>query len=244
MTVATKASGTGLLMRGFRLNSEPRPFPPFSLLVRKAIENAIREAWQRVKASFNPGDLADAIEPEITAALQEKLNELRHSSDDKASSFSASAFEHVSRGEECCNYNYEHIEKRPDLTFRLAGRRPGLSDQQYYALYVECKIVDAKHSVNDYCKNGLSRFIIGDYGWAMSIGMMVAYARGTESIANDLNKKLTDEQTKYLVRHPAQIRPGEGGHSPVHFSNHGRSFTYPSSQSPGDIEVAHLWLRL
>ncbi len=243
--VANKASRTGLLMRGVRLTSEPMPFPPFSILIRRAIEHAIRLAWQRVQASFDASALLAAIEPEITAALQEKLNELRHADDMATGGFSASTFEHVSRGEECCNFDFNHIEKRPDLTFRLAGRRPGLRNQQYCALHVECKIVDATHSVNDYCANGIKRFVIGDYSWAMSIAMMVAYTRGPETIEMDLNQKLTEESAKYLVKQPAQERPGEPpSSSPVYLTRHGRAFHYNSGQSPGDIEIAHLWLRL
>ena len=235
--------GTGLLMRGPRINSEPRPFPPFSILLRRAIENAIRLAWQQVKASYSAADLTAAVEPQITAALQEKLNELRHA--EVSDGFSASTFENVSRGEECCNYNFEKIEKRPDLTFRPAGRRPGLSDQQYCALYVECKIVDATHSINDYCSNGIKRFIIGDYAWAMSIAMMVAYARSSETIETDLNQKLATDSTKYLTSQNAQVRTGDPASlTPVYLSKHGRNFTYSSGSAPGDIEIAHLWLRL
>lgn len=237
------AGGTGLLMRGPRINSESRPFPPFSILLRRAIENAVRLAWQHVQASYDRAKLNDAMEPEITAALQEKLNELRHA--EVSDGFSASTFENVSRGEECCNYNFEKIEKRPDLTFRPAGRRPGLSDQQYCALYVECKIIDANHSVNDYCSKGLTRFIIGDYAWAMSIAMMIAYARSSETIDANLNQKLTEDRTKYLMNQIAQARTDDlADPCPVYLSRHGRSFTYPSGDAPGDIEIAHMWLRL
>src|ERR1039458_5064291 len=79
----------------------------------------------------------------------------------------------VVRGKESVGYDGKRIELRPDLNILLTGRHPS------FPLIVECKIIDPRggKTIGMYFDNGVSRFLGGDYAWAMQEGVMLAYVR-------------------------------------------------------------------
>src|SRR4051812_33643721 len=93
------------------------PHPPLSPLVRRAIELAIVEAWDRLSPDLAKGRLG-ATEVSINTRLVSLLNQMRdHPS--PGSAFTASVFQTVVRGGELVSYNGRKLEKRPDMAFRL-----------------------------------------------------------------------------------------------------------------------------
>ena len=61
------------------------------------------------------------------------------------------------------------------------------------ALFVECKLVGKAHPVGSfYCNKGISRFVDGDYGWAMQEGMMLGYVRHGYTLLGKLRPILSD----------------------------------------------------
>ena len=127
------------------------------------------------------------------------------------------------------------------LASRLRTPTAGTQEATNYALFVECKIVGGGFPVARYLAKGLLRFIDGDYAWAMSSGLMVAYARGGASVAKTLAGRLA---RRYRTKAGPTPRLEDDGVLPKSFvSVHSRPLRHPSSgQALGDIEVAHLWL--
>jgi hypothetical protein len=84
----------------------------------------------------------------------------------------------VVRGKESVGYDGKRIELRPDLNVFLTGHH------RSFPLIVECKIIDRRrgktvsmYTVSMYLDDGLSRFLNGDYAWAMREGVLLAYVR-------------------------------------------------------------------
>ena len=107
--------------------------------------------------------------------------------------FDERLFRKVWRAPEFTNVDGRHPAKKPDLVFELV-RDEMLVLSTHDALFVECKLVGNTHPVGTkYCNKGISRFIEGDYGWAMQEGMMLAYARHGYTLAGNLAKVLVSE---------------------------------------------------
>lgn len=213
------------------------PLEDFSPEIKQVVVGAIRTAWLRLLQEEGR-EIASASENYITACLQAILNELRA---DGSSGFSGSLFETVVRDASETNYVGNKLSKQPDLTFRQPTTSPGLQESQLRAIVVECKIVGKKNPIRIYCREGLNRFIDGDYAWAMPSGMMIAYARDSMTVPDDL--------TPCLKRHsPVRALPvRESGLSDaepaVYKSVHERTWSYPGTRRrPGDIEILHYWL--
>jgi len=234
----------GLMTRG-GLPRQALPHPALGILVRRMIEDAIRLAWHRLRTE-NPSrriNLSTAGEVKCTARLVKLLNKLRDAPDESLKGFSSSMFQVVARGGEVESFDGKHLEKRPDMVFRLIQPRPGIASSEYDGLFVECKVVDVTHSLSAYCKHGLRRFVSGEYAWAMREALMVAYVRGGWTVNKGLAKHLKKHESTYAITAALAPRVGEGAAKPqVLVSAHARTWTYPSGSLPGVIEVAHLWL--
>jgi hypothetical protein len=119
---------------------------------------------------------------------------------------------------------------------------------EFDALFVECKPVDATHSVGSkYCDDGLIRFVRGDYAWAMQEGMMLAFARNGRTIAKHLIPAMA-EATRMMALHtlslPAATNVGMAtpAAEAVHISFHKRPFSWIHGKGPAaDITIYHLW---
>ena len=184
-----------------------------------------------------------ADEVALNEALVSQLNTMMDQDPSEVPGFSAALLETVSRGEELCNYNGQHVEKRPDLVFRRQGRLPAGTRREYCGIFVECKIVDRQHSMKGYCGKGVERFVRGDYAWAMSLAMMIGYARDGYTLPRQLNAHLDTRRERYNIKHDARRRDSQTGPAPVYITLHERTWRYPSQEEvPGDIELAHLWL--
>jgi hypothetical protein len=196
--------------------------------------------------------IAGASEDQVTAALRAVVEtDLRQSGEIRG--FNRHTYESVGRQAEVANFDGTKLGLAPDLFFKLRNdeyeRRMVLSE--YDALFVECKPVDSTHSASgDYCDLGLVKFVIGDYGWAMQEGMMLAYARNGRTIAGHLIPAMSEQSRMislgtvqlpqpYLTNVPATtVDKAET----VHISKHRRSLSWPDAKGQAtNITVYHLW---
>jgi len=149
------------------------PYPAFSPPVQEVILRAITTAWEVVRSRAAARTVPRREVP-ITLDLQRELNRLLELDND--SGFTSSMFETVIRGGEIENVDATSPERRPDLTFRLAGATPPNTAREHYGMFAECKLIDERHSLRSYCDTGLRRFVECEYGWAMPHALMLAYA--------------------------------------------------------------------
>lgn len=211
------------------------PLAPLPESILRVIAETVVRAWNELRARhraiLNIGD-----EAEVSALLISRLNTLRD--EDPCWENIASG---VSRGRETISFDGGHLEKRPDVSIHITRRNFG------FPLVAECKLIDHpnKKTVNLYCKQGLTRFVNGEYAWATQEAFMLAYVRDGSSIATTLKPYLTKNQTVTPDCCATEILPTPLPHSPTDLahSRHGRHFSYLNQESaPGSIELWHLWL--
>lgn len=165
---------------------------------------------------------------------------LSHLPAGSAIGFTFQRFQNVVRGEEQLSGDREHDEKRPDLTFRTIQGLAETLDPTAFGLFVECKPISTKkkHSIPNYCKTLLARFLNGDYPWQMQEGLMIAYVFNGKTIDGDLARYLAKKTNarKFKVRKlPARLDPSDPN---VQRSRQGRRV----GTQKCDIEIDHLWL--
>lgn len=223
------------------------PHPPIALAVFLVVESAVCAAWHLLRTQPRAGfDLLTADEDVITQELQEAIfNKIF----DKGivDGFDRQVFASVTREPKVRNYNYANLDKMPDLLIALVNRPSGLINTQD-GLFIECKPVDTDHSVGKhYCDKGLIRFVRGDYAWAMTSALMVAYAREGYTIVPKLQDALAKRSSGIpTLKDPHPCRRSKVGPSSevVHISQHARTFTYlETGQLAQAITIRHLWLR-
>ena len=221
------------LTRGLEL-----PLPAIDDVHLEFIAEVLQKAFQDVRAD-EPHTIDSGNEAEVTALMEARLNEL---------------IEHnlvwsqlvlfVARGKESVSFDGSHLEKRPDLSIVLSDR------VRRFPLVVEAKIVDVSTAkgISLYCKNGLRRFLVGEYAWGSREALMIGYVRDGSTIEAALGQFLTEAEaggtTSYLVQ---EFPSGRGsGSIDLASSRHGRSFVYINREAPrnepGPISVWHLWL--
>lgn len=189
------------LMSGPRARAvhEKDPFSPAQLLV---IEAALEEAWRRVRASALAIPSADEVK--LNQALVSALHELLAA--ESVEGFTTAAFESPVRGGEVEDLTGTEPEKRPDIRLTPTGN-PGHS-KEFWALFVECKILDATHTLARYLSDGLARFIDERYAWAARHGMMLAYVRdGRDPIAR-IEAALMKDANRWSWVHPTRKPTG------------------------------------
>ena len=177
-------------------------------------------------------------EPELTALIETYLNNLI---DENV--LWRQLVVCVARGKESVNFDGSHLEKRPDLSIYLSDRT------RRFPFIVETKILDAPNGkrIASYCKDGLLRFIKGEYAWGSQEAMMIGYIRDGSSIKSELRKYLKKDMTlkspKYRVKElPVHTRPENWDFA---YTQHDRAFVYNNQappNSPGLISIWHLWL--
>lgn len=234
------------------------PHPPVSLQVVKIVCFVLAHAFEELRKQGK--DLAALSEDAITAELMEFLENtlLKADGDTKKGGvpgFTRMIFRSVTRQSNARSYDQQKVRPSPDLWFLLNyDQRPDVLPA-YDALLVECKIVDNSGNRSAgpwYGDNGMIRFVNGDYSWAMTEGVMLAYARDARTIAGHLIPALAEPARMATLKTqtpPVAVPFKALTDKPVcpetlHQSTHGRGFTYLENKGIApDITLYHLWLR-
>jgi hypothetical protein len=231
----------------FRDESDlPLPHPPIPWPLLLKIEEAIGVAWGLLRdqppAEF---DLQTAEENEITHKLQTALFD-RVLRDRLVTGFDRQVFTVGTRGAELQNFDGTRRDMKPDLLIGFLSR-PGVRVPTQDWLFIECKPVGAKHDVTrHYCRKGITRFLKGEYAWAMTEALMVGYASGGFELSKTLREALKHGETEFHVE--TQLRECQRAERTlfshaVYVSRHRRGFPYPETGAPAPcISLRHLWL--
>ena len=149
----------------------------------------------------------------------------------------------VVRGAEQISFDGSHLDKRPDFTIYLSipyRRSP---------LIVEAKIIHASSSkrVSLYCRDGIRRFVEGEYAWGNHEAFMIGYVRDGSSIERTLKPFLLKPQKRHSLNFLGQEPPIPTipGFLDFERTRHDRTFVYCNQQppnTPGPITIWHLWL--
>lgn len=218
-----------------------RPYPKSTLRV---VEKAITEAWRIIRDSPSAGfDITTADENRITRELRNCLvNRVLNGS--AVPAFTSDVFD-VTRGAEFESYDGSHLQNKPDMHVAIRRNIPRIL-RSADGLFVECKPVDAGHSmVGDYCDNGIRRFVSGEYAWAMSIGYMVGYAMAGYTLPGRLNDAI--KARKKILKVISQVEPcpdntARGYAQRPHITIHKRGFRFPVTNAKATaITIRHLW---
>lgn len=228
-----------------KLISNHEGFPvAISRNVLSVVIAALQAAWQIIcanpSAHLAPPTKANPEEDRYTDALCEILSYWLYVGNGPEG-FTADVFESVERGLNLSNFNSTVINKQPDLVIRLANA-PLVNARRYVGIFAETKVVSQKKSLTAYTKDGVARFVRGDYAWAMQDGVMIAYRkkplREVSTLAiplkSDAALVVTPENDEHLIQSglviPAQAK-----------STHQRNWQYQKGGTPGTIRLWHLW---
>lgn len=222
------------------------PHPPISLATFLVVERAVCAGWHLLLTEPRSGfDLNTTTEDQITHELHEAVvNRIFDSG--SVAGFNKQVFAPAIREPKIRNYNFSSLDKMPDLFIQFVNRPTGIMTTQY-GLFIECKPVDKSHPIpKDYCDRGIIRFIGGDYAWAMTSALMVAYARRDYTILPHLVDALADRTTTIPTLSPPQPCSASlsgPANEVVHISLHNRTFQYlENGKDAGAITIRHLWL--
>ena len=220
------------LTRGLRL-----PLEPIANDHLEVVGERLRQAFDDVRIHA-PSTVATGKESEVTALMQARLNRMI-----EEDALWRQLVLCVGRGTESISFDGSHLEKRPDLSIVLSGAN------RRFPLVAEAKVLDTAASKTTalYCKNGIRRFVQGEYAWGNREAFMIGYVRDGSSIDPTLKAFLSKAENldheRYLVE--ALPVPVESGPSDLAYTRHGRKFVYgsqPPPNSPGPISLWHLWL--
>lgn len=216
------------------------PYPdPFTPSQQRVIVLALMEGLRRLLRSgaFDP---TCAEEPQITAELIEELNRMLHNENKgPLEGFSLDSFQAVV-GCKLKDWSGKKLEKQPDIAFRSQNRFPGVRYPDQIVFLVECKLVDDKHKLTLYGTEGVTRFVKGEYAWAVSSGMMLGYARNGHVLPDDLSKYFKTARTDYEIVDDV----GRDDDLPsVYVTVHGRKGVgcYPPARNR-HFRLLHMWV--
>ncbi|CRI65915.1 putative Predicted protein [Thiocapsa sp. KS1] len=213
---------------------------PNSLMV--VVENALSYAWRVLLCDVADGkfSLCSAKEDEITEQIQVILGELHAAEPEPVEGFSQLS---LGRDGKVRSYDGRRLDLQPDLTFYpLRGNIP-TTNTIFAGIFIECKPVDSNHPVSGaYCREGLARFIRGDYAWAVDRALMVAYVRNRCWLPSGLLACIKGAAAhEYGFSGTIEEAPKTCIGDKVFRSVHSRSF--PLSGRPVEpIALDHLWL--
>ncbi len=222
------------------------PHPPIRLAYLLVVVEALVKAWEILRERPRTGfDLLAAQENTVTSELREVLCDIVLNCD-LVPGFNRKLFV-VNREPKFSTFDRGCPDKMPDLCINLIDR-PQVRVLSHDGLFIECKPVDADHSVGKhYCGMGMIRFVNGDYAWAMQEAMMVGYVRGDYKISPKLEVALKDRADTIPTDSYPQCCPHSKAtqfSEPIHVSIHGRAFTYLETNTAAPpIAIRHLWLR-
>jgi len=231
---------------GFYRDDIELPHKPLPLAVFLIVEEAIRVSWQRLgEKTILDFDIGSAEEDSVTLELYRVFYDEVF---DKGmvGGFDDERFTVGTRESKLPNYDGSKPDLMPDLLVAIKGRRDvSLRTQDW--LFIECKPVDAKHTVGvHYGAKGIARFIRGDYAWAMTSALMVGYASNGYRITPKLIETLGVRADEFKVKRlptPCHLSPCTSGAEKVHITQHARVFDYAENAQPApQIKLRHLWL--
>jgi hypothetical protein len=238
-------SVSGFFAKGIKQYELPHPVAERQLLV---VNEAVRYAFQLLREE--PPDrfvLNMALENEITRQLHWILdNRLIHTKEVKG--FNKIFFKNVIRAPELTNVDGNHPDKKPDLVFYLKrDKLPVLSSHD--AIFAECKPVNkVTHKIPPkYCRDGLIRFINGDYAWTMQEGLMIGYVKDDLTIHENLATELASAKLYESMGSPTpplQLSSSEATEhaQALHVTQHQRDFNWPEDRGrAADIRIYHSW---
>lgn len=223
------------------------PHPPIGGRLILVAHLAFIRAFEMLRTAPPPGFiLSSAKEDDITRQLDDILaNDILPN--ESVAGFNRNFFRHVGRASELTNVDGKHPAKKPDIVLSLSSEnRPRVISNQD-ALFVECKPVEKTKSLGShYCNEGISRFVIGDYAWAMREAMMLAYVRHNYTTKKHLRDVLGKNGSKNLGR-PTSPKIVAGGQAtkfsqPLCYTHHERSFVWPSNAKRASrLKLFHSW---
>lgn len=220
----------------------PAALPPS---VIRVVARAISHAWDLICA--NPSQHLMAIasgapeEDVYSEAICELLMQMLDSENAVVPGFTSEIFDKVSRGENVSNYNGSLINKQPDIVIRLA-HSPIPYGRRFVGIFIESKVVCMAKSMSLYTTQGLHRFVVGDYGWAMQAGMMLAYRKPKHRNLNHLETQLNSEPALLSIAVSGKHLDVKPAYAPVSaVSAHQRAWSYVGGGNPGDIRIWHMW---
>jgi hypothetical protein len=237
---------SGLMTQARRrpaLEAQVAAIPPALMVV---VQNVMSTAWRVLLEDVRQGDfsISDATEDQITERLHTILRELDAAGDSAV--LGLTELQTPVREEKISNYDGTHLDKQPDLTFRpMRGRIP-CRDTGPVAIFIECKPIDARHPLpSTYCRDGLIRFVNGDYAWGVDRAMMVGYVRNVCALPGGLSTAISapilSAQMELIGR--LEELPNTTSGDAVCQTTHNRPFQLPGTTNPvGQIVVNHLWL--
>lgn len=224
-------------------NGFPHPIHPG---VIKVVTAAVRHAWTIIctapathLVAPNPGA---PEEDRYTEALCQILEHMLRAVPSPIPGFSGDTFQSVSRSESAANYSGANLNKQPDILIRLADG-PLDEARRFVGIYIEAKIVSMSRAIEKYTKEGLFRFVEGEYSWAMQDGIMLAYQRVKHRPIASLSKALKTDASLGCVADGSGVYLDQTSHklAGLGCSKHNRTWEYVGGGDPGAIRVWHLW---
>jgi len=242
----------------FSLGLPPRidpPYPAWPPSEVGIIEDAIIEAMRRLRKAKTRRAIAAAQENQITEWLEDHLVRLLDAG--AVDGYDSDRFEQPARSR-TVNCDGKKISKEPDLTFKRQSKLSCARDLRQDAWFCECKILDAasSHGIADYIKDGLMRFVVGDYAWAMPQAQMIGYVRhaaaNAYAPATQLSKHMAHKDRKSGLSYDRVTRllgkagpeTAIAGAQPIFATRHERTFRLSDNRAPGSITLRHLWFQM
>lgn len=237
---------SGLMTQSLRRPSAIGQVASIPKFLMTAVQDILSKAWHILLEDVKQGhfSICDSTEDQITERLHMILGELDAAGDDAVQGLSD--LQSPVREGNVRNYNGEHLDKQPDLAFRpkrglIASRNSVLT-----AIFIECKPIDARHPVpSTYCRQGMIRFVNGDYAWGVDRGMMVGYVRNVCSLPDGLSSALSVSKLRDQLQVTGQVEDlactafGET----VSQTTHMRKFHLPGAAvAVSQISIHHLWM--
>ena len=222
------------------------PYPHWESTLLLCIDRAIKRAWDSVLTNeFKK--LPHYSEEEITDALEYEIQKIMDMENE--SGFNRSKFQSIVRGAKFRSFDDAHLEKAPDLLIRQIDLSPGIFDSRHDSLFIECKIIEGRNKPPLlYIKNGIRRFVDGEYAWCMSHSIMIAYVRDGKKIPKDIKETFKRNSTNTEIARCAPLNNEYskwiGSKSPQTYrTTHSRLWKQPKHGAPNNIEISHIWLK-
>lgn len=217
---------------------------PLSLMI--VVQNIMSMAWRSLLQEVREGDfsICDSTEDQITERLYMILCQLDAAGDSVVPGWSQ--LQTPVREGNVRNYDGAHLDKQPDLAFRPIRNLIACDNTAPLAIFIECKPIDSRHPIPSiYCRDGLVRFVNGDYAWSVDRAMMIGYVRNICTLPGGFSTALADPALSREMELAGTLEglPNTASGDTVCQSTHDRKFQLPGMvRSVGHIVVNHLWL--
>lgn len=230
-----------------KLSRPPQPQRAFSASEIRALDTALIEAWRRLPSESYPAQMFfDASmypdEDKVTSRLEYILNRILE--DGSVPSFNSAFFQGVIRDGKVRNHDGSRDELMPDLRFSLRIKPAHLTAlESDLAFLVEAKVFEGRRGLPKYFREGIQRFINGDYAHKTDTGMMLAYSSKKLALPTDLDKYIKKPGSGVAASNcigGVKMLPPVSG-IPWGMTTHHRTF---NPATPHNFELHHLWLRV